>query len=193
MKISSILAITASLLCLATVPSSHAGLQVGGGVNYLNPTDGDENADDDLIGANLEIGLFAEGSVVDSFFGLHGLISGDENDNFGSDTESDYLAGMALYRAMFKLSDSVPVRLYGEGGIGLSRTEVTVASLGDSEFNVDDYGLGYSLGFGVEFALTEFFAIDLGYNFLGMTDVRVLNSDYGGNFHSFRLNAVLRF
>lgn len=193
MKTSHFFAITASLLCLAILPTANAGLQVGGGANYLTPTDGDDNADDGLIGANLELGLFAEGSSVDSFFGIHALISGDENDNFGADSESDYLSAMALYRAMFKLSDSVPLRLYGEGGIGLSRTEVTVSSLGNGEFNVDDYGLGYSLGAGVELALTDYFAIDFGYNFLGMTDVRVLNSDFGGNFHSFRLNAVLRF
>ena len=186
-------AIAASLFCLALLPSAQAGLQVGGGANYLTPTDGDDNADDGLIGANLELGLFAEGAVVDSFFGIQGLVSGDDNNNFGSDTESDYLSAMALYRAMFKLSDNVPIRLYGEGGLGLSRTEVTIASVGNNDFNVDDYGLGYNLGFGVEFALTDHFAIDFGYNFLGMTDGRVFDTDFGGNFHSFRLNAVIRF
>lgn len=192
MKTSHFFAIAASLFCLAILPSAQAGLQVAGGMNYLTPTDS-KNNDDGLIGANLELGLFAEGAVVDSFFGINALISGDENNNFGTDTESDYLSAMALYRAMFKLSDSVPIRLYGEGGLGLSRTEVTIASVNNKEFNIDDYGIGYSLGAGVEFALTDNFAIDFGYNFLGLTDVSVFSNDFGGNYHSFRLNAVLRF
>ena len=192
MKTPRLFAIAASLLCLAILPAAQAGLQVGGGVNYLSPTDS-ENDDDDLIGGNLELGLFAEGVVVDSFFGINALITGDDNNNFGTKSEADYLSAMLLYRGMFKLSDTVPIRLYGEGGLGLSRTEVTIASVGNNDFNTDDYGVGYSLGAGVEFAITNNFAIDFGYNFLGLTDVSVLNTDYGGNYHSFRLNAVLRF
>ncbi len=193
MKAPHFFAITASLLCLAVLPAANAGLQVAGGANYLTPTDSGDNADDGLIGANLELGLFAEGVVVDSFFGINALISGDENNNFGTDTESDYLSALLLYRAMFKLSDSVPIRPYGEAGLGLSRTEVSINGVGNNDFNVDDYGLGYNLGCGVEFALTDNFAIDFGYSFLGLTDVSVFKSDFGGNFHSFRLNAVFRF
>ena len=49
-------AIFASTLALLGTTSAQAGLQVGGGVLYLNPTDSGE--DDGLIGGNLEIGLF---------------------------------------------------------------------------------------------------------------------------------------
>lgn len=192
MKITQILTIAASLLCLAILPTAHAGLQVGGGVNYLTPSDS-ENDDDGLIGANLELGLFAEGATIDSFLGLQLLISGDDDTAFNTKSEYDYLSLMALYRAMFPLGSDSPFRIYGEGGIGLSRTEVTLTTIGNTDFNVDDYGLGYSLGAGVEFAITDNFAIDLGYNFLGLTDVSVFNSDFGGNYHSIRLNAILRF
>ncbi|QQL45249.1 outer membrane protein [Sulfuriroseicoccus oceanibius] len=169
---------------------ANAGLQIDGGINWLNPTEGEENA---MLGANVEVGGYVPGITIDSFIGLNVLIAGDSDSNLDLSQDVDHLSALAMYRAHFPVGLSGTFKIYGEGGVGLSRTGINLTNDRKDLVDIDNYGLGYTFGFGGELAVTENIAFDLGYNFLGVTEVTGLDNTYGGNFHSMRLNLVFRF
>lgn len=175
---------------VAGTSSATAGLQVDGGINWLNPTKGEENS---MIGGNVEVGGYMPGTTIDSFIGLNLLYAGDSSDTFSLSTDVDHLSALAMYRAHFPITASGVFKIYGEGGLGLSRTGVNLVDDRQGIVDVDNYGLGYTFGFGGELAVTDHVAFDFGYNFLGVTEVSGLDNTYGGNFHAFRLNIVFRF
>ncbi len=189
---------TSSLLLSTLAPAAHAGLQLGVGPSLYSGTQFDDEAG---YGVNAEIGQLWDGQPVQFFLGAKGTYI----DGLGTGTlDMDVFEGALAGRVLFPMGGNW-LKGYAEASIGAANLSITGETKAkttingrtvsfNSKFDEKDWVVAYGFGLGVQFDLTTWIGLRVGYEFHSLGDVEAFGLEADpGKLNGIVTSIVLKF
>jgi opacity protein-like surface antigen len=154
-----------------------------------------QGSEEDSFGFELGAGFYFKHSTsaLSSSLTLNYLgISTIDGESGDFNVEAGYDVIALDYRLFFPIVGDA-LDIYIEGLAGVANTDAS-ASIGNWNYNADEWGFAYGFGAGLQWNITQNFGLNLGYTYLGLDEA----SDNGvalgeDSLNLIRLNATFRF
>lgn len=177
----------AALLAAGTLAQADVQLNAGG--IYAS------GSEEDSFGFELGAGFYFKhttsplsSSLTLNYLGISTI--DEEGEDF--DVEAGYDVLALDYRLAFPIVTDA-LDLYIEGLAGVANTDAS-ASIGDGNYNAEEWGFAYGFGAGLQWNITQNFGLNLGYTWLGLEEAADNGVALGeDSLNLIRLNATFRF